>query len=103
MMPLDPPVHSHDPAIPSRRGVCRSCFDLYVRPRRRVADRCHACASGVHRSREETAAIQSFWVENPTATHLNAFAAWGRERELTRARRNLERFWRRAHRWSARA
>ncbi|MBK7975192.1 MAG: hypothetical protein IPK07_18550 [Deltaproteobacteria bacterium] len=85
-----------------RHGVCRSCFDLYAQTRSRDGGRCHACARGVHRSADERAAIQSFWVENPTRVHLIAFAEWGRERDLARARRNLDRFWRRAYRWSAR-
>lgn len=85
-----------------RHGVCRSCFDLYAAARGRDGGRCHACVRGVHRSADERAAIQRFWVENPTHVHLIAFAAWGRERDLSRARRNLDRFWRRAYRWSAR-
>ncbi|MFN7952108.1 MAG: hypothetical protein U0610_10315 [bacterium] len=82
-------------------GVCRSCFDLYAHGRRGRSERCHACASGSRRSDGERTAIRTFWIQNPTRSHLVAFAVWGNERDLERARRNLDRFWRRAHRWSA--
>ena len=94
-----PPARS----VRRRHGVCRSCFDLYAHSRRRGSGRCHACASGARRSESERTAIRSFWIQNPTRSHLLAFAAWGQDRDLERARRYLDRFWRRAHRWSANA